>query len=351
MTLADRSLERVGAVWDGHRFDPAPLDAFCRDHLPGYAGPVELAQFHGGASNPTFLLTDTGTGRRYVMRKKPPGALLASAHAVEREHMIMAALAETSVPVPEMLLLCEDVTIVGTAFYLMPFLSGRIYKDNLLADMSPAERDGAYRSVARALAAVHSVDLAQAGLDRLSRGGNYFDRQIARWTKQYRETQTEDISEMDLLIQLLPERLPTDTRETLVHGDFRLENVMFEPARPEVLAVLDWELASLGDPLSDVAFFCLFYHADFMDWGSNATIDFNATGILREEQFVKEYCQAAGRGPIDDWPFYLGFSAFRLAAIAQGIQKRAIDGVGAPLRDERSGARSWAQLALRLLTT
>lgn len=343
------TFDRVGDVAGGQAFPCDRLVTYCAERLPGFVGPLDVGQFHGGASNPTFLLTDTGTGRRYVMRKKPAGRLLPSAHAVEREYRIMAALAESAVAVPPMLLLCEDEAIVGTSFYLMPFLDGRIYADNLMADMAPADRSAAYRAVAGTLAAIHAVDPAAVGLADLGRGGNYFERQINRWTRQYGESRTTDIPAMDRLMALLPERIPAEDSVALVHGDFRLENVMFAADAPQVLAVLDWELTTLGHPLADVAFFCLFYHADFTDWGSNATIDFDASGIPREEVFLDHYCRAAGRGKIEDWAFYLGFSAFRLAAIAQGIEKRANDGIGPPLRDPRSNARNWSGLALELL--
>jgi aminoglycoside phosphotransferase (APT) family kinase protein len=345
----ERGLDRVGAVWDGYRFDVARLADYCAKHLAGFVGPLEVAQFHGGASNPTFLLTDLGTARRFVMRKKPPGVLLPSAHAIEREYRIMHALNASAVPVPQMLLLVDDVEIVGTAFYLMSFLDGRIYKDNLLIDMSPLDRRAAYRNVASTLAALHALDPSAIGLGDLGRGGNYYSRQLSRWTRQYRETQTETIAAMDELIDLLPTAIPADDSFSLVHGDYRLENVMFAPNQPQVIAVLDWELSTLGHPLADVAFFCLFYHADFMDWGSNATIDFDTTGIPREAEFVRDYCAASGHDRIDNWAFYLSFSAFRLASIAQGVQKRARDGLGAALRDERSGSRSWAELSLKLL--
>ena len=342
------ALSRVGEVWERHRFDTAALDEYCRANLDGYVGPVEVAQFHGGASNPTFLLTDTATGCRYVLRKKPPGELLASAHAVDREFRIMKALGPTAVPVPAMLAFCDDCDIIGTPFYLMPFLEGRIYKDNRLTDMTSLQRREAYRQVAHTLAALHAIDPAAAGLGDYGKPGNYFERQVGRWTRQYRDAQTETIGSMNRVIERLPARIPADAAPAIVHGDFRMENVMFAPAEPRVVAVLDWELSTLGHPLADLGFFCLFYHADFTPWGSARTIDFAATGIPDEPTFVAAYCEAAGRACIDDWAFYLGFSAFRLASIAQGVFKRAQAG-NSSMQYEHNGARDWADLAERLL--
>lgn len=343
------ALDRAGAVWGGHAFDRPALETYCRGVLEGFVGPLEIAQFHGGASNPTFLLTDTATGARYVLRKKPPGALLASAHAVDREYRIMAALRDTPVPVPEMLAYCDDPGVIGTPFYLMPFLEGRIYKDNRFADMTRDQRAAAYDAIAATMAALHAIDPASVGLGDFGRPGNYFERQIARWSRQYRDAQTEDIASMERVMAALPTRIPADERAGIVHGDFRQENIMFAPAGPEVIALLDWELSTLGAPLADLGFFCLFYHADFMHWGSNATIDFAATGIPTEAEFVTAYCAASGRGQIDDFAFYLGFSAFRLASIAQGVHRRTLAGNARALHDGRNGARDWADLAERLL--
>lgn len=348
MTDAADAFDRVGAVWSGHAFDNEALDGFCRANLKGYDGPIEVEQFHGGASNPTFLLTDQGTGARYVMRKKPPGDLLASAHAVDREYRVMRALESSAVPVPAMLAFCDDPGVVGTPFYVMPFVAGRIYKDNHLADMSRDDRHAAYRNVAEVLAALHRIDPAAVGLEDFGRPGNYFERQIARWTRQYRAAATETIASMDRLIAVLPARIPADNAMGIVHGDFRQENLMFAPDAPRIVAVLDWELSTIGHPLSDLAFFCLFYHAHFTTWGSNATIDFATSGVPMEQQFVADYCAAAGRQGIEDWGFYLGFAAFRLAAIAQGVHKRILSGA-ARGRDGADKARAWAELAERLL--
>lgn len=334
------AFDRVGSLAQSAAFDAAPLEDYCRRTLPGFVGPLDLAQFHGGASNPTFLLTDRASGTRYVLRKQPTGALLASAHAVDREYRVMKALWRTRVPVPDMLAYCEDATVVGTPFYLMPFLEGRIYKDNRLSDMTPQERTAAYRSIAETLAALHAIDPAAVGLADFGRPGNYFSRQVARWTRQYREAQDRVIPSMERLIAELPARIPADDDAAIVHGDCRQENWMFAPDAPHAIALLDWELSTLGHPIADLAFFCLFYHADFMPWGSAATIDFAATGIPDEVTFVTMYCEAAGRDRIAGWHFHLAFAAFRLAAIAQGVSRRH---VGA-----QADAGAWADLALRL---
>lgn len=342
-------LDRVGAVWGGNAIDVVALEEYCKGAMPGYVGPLEIAQFHGGVSNPTFLLTDTGTTTRYVLRKKPSGDLLSSAHAVDREYRVMAALGDSDVPVPTMLAFCGDPGVIGTPFYLMQFLEGRIYTDNRLADMSREQRREAYRAVARSLATLHAVKAGTVGLGDYGQPGNYFERQIARWSRQYRQGQTEDIASMERMMTALLSRIPADYCVGIVHGDFRLENVMFASDTPDVIAVLDWELSTVGAPLADLGFFCLFYHAEFMDWGSNATIDFATSGIPTEAEFVADYCAASGRIGIEDFGFYLGFSAFRLAAIAQGVHHRTLVGTTRALHDGGNGARNWADLAERLL--
>ncbi len=343
------AFDRVRPVAEGRGIDRGALESWCRrQNLPRFQGPLDVAQFQGGASNPTYLLTDGGSGARYVLRKQPPGPLLASAHAVDREYRVMKALGQTPVPVPEMLAYCADTEILGTHFYLMPFLQGRIYADNRLSDMAPAERTAAYLSIADTLAALHRVDISAIGLGDFGKPGNYFARQIARWTRQYRDAESAPIPAMERLIAELPDRIPAQDETALVHGDYRQENLMFAAGEPRVLALLDWELSTLGHPLSDLAFFCLFYHADFMPWGSAATIDFAATGIPDEAGFIASYCAAAGRDSVGDWNFHLAFAAFRLAAIAQGVSKRLATQPAGTNSHVRSDANAWASLAIRL---
>lgn len=348
MEVVGNSEERLGEMRMGDTLEEEALGAWLAGNLKGCSGSISLRQFQGGASNPTFLVTDKKTARRYVLRKQPHGALLQSAHAIDREYRVMRALADTDVPVPEVHAYCDDERIIGTPFYIMPFLDGRIYKDNRLKDMRPRDRASAYARLAQALAAIHSVDLSDAQLQDFGSSGNYYERQITRWTKQYRHAETENIPAMEELIQRLANRIPADDTQCLVHGDFRMENLMFAPDQPDVIAVLDWELSTLGHPLADLAFFCLFYHADFMPWGSASTIDFAATGIPAEARFIEMYCEAKGRKPIEDWPFYLGFAAFRIASIAQGVYSRVQAGT-ARAYSQTNGALDWAPLAIRLL--
>lgn len=316
----------VGEIRANHRFEEARLDAWCRANIPGFGAGLQVRQFKGGASNPTFLLT-TDAGR-YVMRKKPPGQLLASAHQVDREHRVMKALGETGFPVPRMRGLCEDPEVIGTAFYVMDFLEGRIFRDARLPGLAPAERAALYDELNATLARLHAIDFEAAGLGDYGRPGNYFERQIGRWIKQYRGAETERIEEMEALIEALPARIPADQSVAIAHGDYRPENVMFHPTEPRIIAVLDWELSTIGHPLADLGFNCILYHSHSVSFGSLIGVDFEASGIPSEEAYVEAYCRRTGRPGIDDWDFYLAFSMFRLASIAQGVFKRNIDGIG-----------------------
>lgn len=345
--LGDAANAGTTAVRTAHRFDEAALARWLAAHVAGFAGPLTVEQFKGGQSNPTYRLS-TPTAR-YVLRRKPPGPLLKGAHDVLREARILAALAGTDVPVAPVHAVCADDGIIGTPFFVMGMVEGRIVWDATFPDVPDAERAGYFDAMNATIAALHRVDPDAVGLGDYGRPGNYFERQIARWSRQYRDAQTDDIASMERVMAALPTRIPADERAGIVHGDFRQENIMFAPAGPDVIALLDWELSTLGAPLADLGFFCLFYHADFMHWGSNATIDFAATGIPTEAEFVDAYCAASGRGQIDDFAFYLGFSAFRLASIAQGVHKRTLAGNARALHDGRNGARDWADLAERLL--
>jgi aminoglycoside phosphotransferase (APT) family kinase protein len=313
-----------GPVRAAHRFDEAALERYLRGHLPGFEAPLGVEQFGGGQSNPTFLLT--AGGRRYVLRKKPPGVLLKSAHQVEREFRIMRALSTTDVPVPKMHVLCEDERVIGTAFYVMDFLEGRIFRDPQLPGLSPAERSAIYDNMNDVLARLHKVDFAKVGLGDFGKPGNYFDRQVARWITQYRAAQTDEIAEMERLIEWMPRHIPADDSISIAHGDYRLENTIFHPSEPRMIAVLDWELSTIGHPLADLAYNCMGYHVMNPRQGGIVGIDYAATGIPSEAEYVERYCRRVGRAKIDHWSFYLSFSVFRLASISQGVYKRGLDG-------------------------
>jgi aminoglycoside phosphotransferase (APT) family kinase protein len=313
-----------GPVRAAHRFDEAALERYLAANMKGFEGPLSVQQFGGGQSNPTFLLS-TG-GRKYVMRKKPPGQLLKSAHQVDREYRIMKALAATDVPVPTMHVLCEDESVVGTSFYVMDFLEGRIFRDPQLPGMQPTERAAIYDSMNDVLARLHKVDFARVGLSDFGKPGNYFERQIARWITQYRAAQTDSIPDMERLIEWMPKNIPADDSISIAHGDYRLENTIFHPTEPRMIAVLDWELSTIGHPMADLAYNCLGYHYLNPRQSGLVGVDFNTSGIPTEKAYVAKYCERMGRGDIRDWPFYLSFSLFRLASISQGVYKRGLDG-------------------------
>lgn len=312
-----------GPVRAAHRFDEAALAAYLRREA-GIHAPLQVQQFGGGQSNPTFLLT--AGAQRFVMRKKPPGQLLKSAHQVDREYRIMKALAQTDVPVPRMIALCEDDSVVGTAFYVMAHVEGRIFRDPQMPEASPTERAAVYDSMNDVMARLHRVDFAAIGLGDYGRPGNYFERQIGRFTQQYRAAQTEQIPEMEDLIAWLPGHIPPEDSVSIAHGDYRLENTIFHPTEPRMVAVLDWELSTIGHPLADLAYNCLGYHFMNPRQGGLVGLDHEATGIPRERDYVARYCERTGRGTIDRWPFYISFSLFRLASISQGVYKRGLDG-------------------------
>ncbi|MEQ9519714.1 MAG: phosphotransferase [Parvibaculum sp.] len=311
-------------VRDAHRFDTGRLEDFCLAHVDGFVGGLEVRQFSGGQSNPTFLLTSGP--RRYVMRKKPPGTLLASAHQVDREYRVMKALAETDVPVPTMQALCMDPDVIGTEFYIMDHLDGRVLRDPQLPGMSAAERKAIYDEMNANLARLHSVDYKAIGLEEFGRPGNYYERQIGRWIKQYRAAETETVEPMEQLITYLPQNIPHDDATSIAHGDYRLENTMFHPTEPRMIAVLDWELSTIGHPLADLAYNCMLYHFRSPSQGTIMDLDYAATGIPAEDAYVAAYCKRTRRDRIENWDFYLAFSIFRLASITQGVYKRGLDG-------------------------
>ncbi|HVS63079.1 MAG TPA: phosphotransferase [Thermoanaerobaculia bacterium] len=323
-------------VRDVHSFDPQGLERWLERHVAGYRGPVEVLQFAGGQSNPTYSL-ESPSGR-YVLRRKPPGKLLPSAHAVDREYRVLTALRATGVPVARTFALCEDDDVIGTAFYVMEHVDGRVLRDPLLPGCKPAERAAIYDAMNATLAVLHRVDFVAVGLEDFGKQGEYVARQIHRWTKQYRASETVTITEMDRLIEWLPRHIPEDDETTLVHGDFRLENMIFHPTEPEVLAVLDWELSTLGHPLADLSYNCLLYRTDPDAFGGFGDTDLAALGIPTESEYVAAYCRRTGRESIDGWEFYMAFALFRIAAILQGIMGRVVDGTAAAKNAAERGA-------------
>jgi aminoglycoside phosphotransferase (APT) family kinase protein len=311
-------------VRTAHRFDTEALARYLRASVPAFGDDLVIEQFDGGQSNPTFRLT--AGGKRYVLRKQPPGELLPSAHQVDREHRVMHALAGSGVPVPRMITLCEDSSIIGTKFYVMEWVEGRVFTETRLPTLTPSERRDIYLDLARVLARLHSVSPAAIGLEDFGRPGNYYERQIGRWTKQYLASRTEQIDAMDHLIEWLPRNIPAPGPSVVVHGDYRLGNVLIHPQQPRIVAVLDWELSTLGDGLADLGYLCQDYHGESYNDVGLAGADLGALGIPTEAEMVAEYCRHAGIGAIPNWPFYLIYNMFRSAAIIQGVYKRGLDG-------------------------
>ncbi len=323
---ARKYLGQTVAVKEAHRIDEARLAQFLGDVVPGYAGPLQVSQFEGGQSNPTYLLT-TPTAK-YVLRRKPPGVLLKSAHAVDREFRVMKALFERGFPVPEPLALCEDDAVLGTAFYVMRHVAGRVFLISAMPDLTPAERAAVYDSANETLARLHTIDHVAAGLEDFGRPGNYFERQIGRWSQQYEASKTADIPEMERLIDWLPKLAPPAGETRLIHGDYSFHNLLVHPTEPKVVAVLDWELSTTGDPLGD-----LMYHAQ--EWyrpddgdvrGTLRELDLAALGIPSLEAYVARYCERVGRPTLENLGFFKAFNLFRVAAIVQGIVGRARQG-------------------------
>ncbi len=312
------------AVRASHEFDERALQKFLEKQVEGFKGPLRVRQFEGGQSNPTFML-ESGSGR-YVMRKQPPGELLPSAHQVDREYRVMHALENTDVPVPRMFALCEDPTIIGTKFYIMEMVEGRVFTDVLLPSLGVDERRAIYRDLVRVLAALHAVDHKKVGLEEFGRPGNYYTRQVSRWTKQYLASKTETIDSMEKLIAWLPAHIPDLDESCIVHGDYRLGNVLIHPTEPKIVAVLDWELSTLGHPLADLGYICMEYHSSFSGHAVLGTADVAKLGIPSEQEFIADYCRFAGIGPVKNWNFYVIYNLFRSGCIVQGVYRRGLDG-------------------------
>ncbi len=327
-------------VQERHRFDIAALERYLRGRIEGFAGPLTVEQFRGGQSNPTYRLA--AGGKRCVLRAKPgPAAkLLPSAHAVEREYRVMTALGQAGIPVPKTYCLCEDENVIGRAFFVMEHVEGRVLWDPSLPGMTPPGRAAVYDEMNRVISALHELDYGGLGLSDYGRPGNYFARQIGRWSKQYRASETEKVEAMDRLIAWLPENIPPGDETALVHGDYRMDNLIFHPAEPRILAILDWELSTLGHPLADFSYHCMSWHIPPGQFRGIAGLDLAALGIPGEGRYIAAYCARTGRAGIEHWSFYLAYNLFRIAAILQGVMKRALEGTAASAQAPDAGRRA-----------
>ena len=332
-------------VTPAHRFDVPRLEDWLREHVRGFAPPLTVSQFKGGQSNPTYLL-ESPSGR-YVLRRKPPGKLLKSAHAVDREYRVISALFDAGFPVPRPLALCEDEAVVGTMFFVMDYVEGRIFWNLDLPGVDAGETAAIYEAVNNTIARLHNFDYEALGLGDFGRPGNYFARQVSRWSGQYRASETSRIEAMDRLIEWLPEHIPEDESTAVVHGDFRLDNLVIHPTEPRVIAVLDWELSTIGHPLGDFTYHLMAWQMPEIGIGSTglAGKDLEALGVPSEEEYVTQYCERTGRPQgIPGRDFYSAYNFFRLAAILQGIAGRVRDGTAASAHAEQA-ARAVAPLA------
>ncbi len=333
-----------------------PLDKllpYLKEHLPDVGSDISVTKFSGGQSNPTFKLsTELG---EFVLRRQPPGTLLKSAHAVDREYRVINALWDTDVPVPKVFHLCTDINVIGSMFYVMEYIDGRIFWDGAIPQAANnEERSTMYDQMNQVLAALHSVDLERSSLLDYGRPGNYFERQLSRWTKQYRAAQTEDIADIDHLIQWLETNLPEDDgKVSLVHGDFRIDNMIFHPTEPRIIAVLDWELSTLGHPYADLAYQCMQLRlpATVGHVKGLLGVDRAQLGIPSEEEYVRSYCEKMGIERIPNWNFYLVFSFFRMLSIVQGVVKRALQGNASNKQalELKDMIRPLAELAIELI--
>ena len=317
--------------------DEARLGHWLAAHVPGFTLSFNVEKFPGGQSNPTYRIDNEG--RSYVLRRKPFGPILPSAHAVEREYRLIAALHPTGFPVARPYALCEDPEVIGAPFYVMEMVAGRTLWDGSLPDMTPAERAAHYEAIVDTLAALHGIDPDAVGLGDYGKPGNYFARQVERWSRQYRASQTDDLPEVERLIEWLPRTVPAQTRTAIVHGDFRIDNMIFAPEGPEVRAVLDWELSTLGDPLADFSYFLMSWATEPEGRSGVKGITGPETGIPTIEQVVERYCAATGRDGVPDLNWYFAYNLFRLTGIVQGIKKRMLDGNASSAEAAKTVAR------------
>lgn len=316
--------------------DAEKLESWLKDNLQGFIGPSTVTRLLGGQSNPTYLLHTKR--KKYVLRRKPPGKLLPSAHAIEREYRVISALAESQVPVPNAYLLCEDEAIIGTAFYIMEYVDGRIFYDPRLPELKSHERSAIYDEMNRVIALLHKIDYSGIGLGDFGREGGYVERQIARWTRQYRASETETIDAMERLIEWAPNHLPRDDETTLVHGDYRIDNLVFHPSQTRIIGVLDWEIATLGHPLADFAYHVMIWRLSQKEFRGLSDANLASLGIPNEIDYVNQYARRTNREHIPDWGFYIAYNMFRMAAILQGILGRVRDGTASSEDGEGMGA-------------
>ena len=341
----------VKPVEERHRIDAGRLEDFLKKHLENFRGPLVIEQFKGGQSNPTYRVT--AGGKRYALRRKPPGKLLPSAHAVDREFKVIRALHSTGFPVAKPYVLCEDAEVIGTAFYLMDCMEGRVLWDQALPGMQKAERRAIWEELNRVIALLHSVDYKAVGLEDFGKAGSYIERQVGRWTKQYLASETQKIEAMDNLISWLPKNIPATDETTIVHGDYRLDNTVFHATEPKLIAVLDWELSTLGDPIADFSYHCMSWHTPPGKFRGIGGLPLEELGIPSEREYTEMYFKRTGRKGVDPsvWDYYMAYNLFRIAAILQGIAKRVVDGTAASEHARDAGSRAkplaelgWAQV-------
>jgi len=339
-------------VLDTHRFDLVALARYLRGRIEGVTPPFVVRQFRGGQSNPTYYIesSEAGAAPRLVLRRKPPGQLLPSAHAIEREYHVMTALRGSGVPVPKTYLLCEDATIIGTPFFVMEYVDGYPMTDATLPERSAEDRRAIYTSMIQVLARLHSVDWRAAGLGDYGKPGNYVARQVHRWTAQYRASETQRIDAMERLIEWLPAHVPAEDDAAIVHGDYRPGNVLLHPVEPRVAAVVDWELSTIGHPLVDLGHHALLFRTGAEDFGAFGD-EMRPAGVPNEEEHLAAYCRMTGRTSLPHWDFYVAFAMFRFAAIFQGIMGRVASGTAndPEARKVGSRARPLAERAWRLV--
>lgn len=335
MTEADVSRQEQFSgtkdVTDRLKFDEKKLEAYMADHVEGFEGPLEVRQFKGGQSNPTYQLVTPK--KKYVLRRKPPGKLLPSAHAVDREYRVITALHGAGFPAPKTYVLCEDESVTGTMFYIMDCVEGRIYWEPLLPGLEPKERSAIYDAMNETIAHLHTVDYKAIGLEDFGRPGNYFARQISRWSKQYVASETETLVEMNKLMEWLPENIPADDSVSIVHGDYRLDNMILHPTEAKVIAVLDWELCTIGHPIADFTYHMMQWRMPPNNEGGGTASLVGASladlGIPSESEYVQAYCKRTGRESLENLDYYMAYNFFRLAGILQGIVGRVRDGTAA----------------------